>query len=416
MLPWRATMGSMSFMQSVSQLPSTEIVIAAGARTPFGAFMGSFLDLSATDLGVIASKAAIKQSGFSPEEIDQTIFGNVIQTSSDAAYLARHVGLKSGLRIKTTALTLNRLCGSGFQSVLTAAEQILLGQANVVLAGGSENMSQSPYLLQRFRQGYRLGNNVAVDSLQSGLTDSYNGLPMGITAENLAKKYTITRKQSDEFSLQSQIKTKEAFEKGVFDDEVSPVTIQQKKKEMIIRQDEHPRFDTSIEMLTKLKPVFDKNGIVTAGSSSGIVDGAASLIVTTKHEVIRRGLPYLGKIISHGIAGCEPDIMGIGPVPAVRKALVSCGKTVRDMDIVEVNEAFAPQVLSVVKELGIDQKKLNVNGGAIAVGHPLAATGTRMILTALLELKRRNKRYALVTACIGGGQGIALVLENDQVS
>jgi len=404
---------NVSAMQSISYLPSTEVVIVAGARTPFGAFMGAFKNLSATELAVSASKAAIVRSGLTPADIDQAIFGNVIQSSPDAAYLARHVALKSGLNQGSIALTLNRLCGSGFQSVLSAAEQIFLGQAHVVLAGGAENMSQAPYWLTRMRGGFGLGDSEVIDSLQSGLTDAYNGLPMGITAENLAKKYTISRDGSDAFAYESQQKAQAGLEKGVFKEEIIPITVKQRKGERIIETDAHPRPETTLKQFAKLAPVFDPQGIVTPGSSSGIVDGAASLVVASKHEVFRRGLPYLGKIISHGISGCSPDVMGIGPVEASRKALLACGKTIKDMDIIEVNEAFAPQVLSVVHDLGIPQSKLNVNGGAIAIGHPLAATGSRIILHALLELKRRQKQYALVTACIGGGQGIALILENN---
>ncbi|MEZ4819380.1 MAG: acetyl-CoA C-acyltransferase [Bdellovibrionota bacterium] len=288
-------------MQSISQLPSTEVVIVHGARTPFGAWMGTLANQSATDLAVHASIAAMRVSGVQPEDIDQTIYGNVMQTSPDAAYLARHVALRSGLRQKTIALTLNRLCGSGFESVLQAAQQIILGQAHLILAGGSENMSQAPFWLQRFREGYRLGNAQAIDSLQAGLTDSYNGLPMGVTAENLAQKYAITREDSDAFSLQSQQRVQAALAQDVFAQEITPLTLPGKKQDITLDRDEHPRAQTNLEGLSKLPPVFAKGGIVTAGSSSGIVDGAASVIVASKHEVDRRGLPYLGKSFHTGL-------------------------------------------------------------------------------------------------------------------
>lgn len=401
----------MAMMKSMSMLSSTEIVICGGARTPFGGFMGSLSSKSATELATHAAKATLSKLDLDPQDIDQIIMGNVMQTSLDAPYLARHVGLYAGMKESSTALTINRLCGSGIESILQAASQILLGQAVMVLAGGAESMSQAPYTLPRLRSGYRLGPDSIMDTLQGGLTDAYNGLPMGITAENLAKQYDISREASDAFSLSSQQKYNHAWEKGVFEEEIAPMEIHIKKQTTTLAKDEHPRPQTTKEGLAKLKPVFDANGVVTAGSSSGIVDGAACVLVTTKHEATRRGLPILGRLISHGIAGCRPDIMGIGPVPASQKALLSIGKTFKDMSIVEINEAFAPQVLSVMRELGLKEQNVNVNGGAIAVGHPLAASGTRIVLHALLELQRRDAQFALTTACIGGGQGIALVLE-----
>lgn len=399
-------------MQSTSILSSREIVIVEGARTPFGGFMGSLATLSATDLSVLASKRALEKAKLDPLDLDQAIIGNVLQTSIDAPYLARHVGLRVGMREKTTSLTLNRLCGSGFQAILSAAYEIILGQAQLILAGGTESMSNAPFWMQRMRQGYRLGHAELIDSLQGTLTDSYTGLPMGKTAESLAELYQISRQAVDEFSYQSQMKTKKANEKNLFAQEVAPVVVAQKNKSITIINDEHPKPQTTVEGLQKLPAVF--GGVISPGSASGIVDGAASVIVASRYEAQRRGLPILGKLISHGISGCDPALMGLGPVEASRKALLACGKTIKDMDVIEINEAFAPQVMAVIKELGVDEKKLNVNGGAIALGHPLAASGTRLTLTALYELQRQNKRYALVTACIGGGQGIALVLENTQ--
>lgn len=399
-------------MKSITFLAEREVVIVAGARTPFGSYMGSLSQLTATELATLASKEAINRAGIAPEEIDQSIFGNVMQSSADAAYLARHVALHSGMSIDSTALTLNRLCGSGFQAILTAAEQILLGQAKIILAGGTENMSLAPFVLRNMRKGYRLGHAAVEDSLQQGLTDSYHNTPMGVTAENLAKDYKITRQMSDEFSLRSQTLYQQAKEKHIFDDEIVPVTIETRGKTNVIDSDEHPRPETTIEKLAGLPPVFDPKGVVTAGSSSGIVDGAAAVIVMSKAEAERRGLPYLGKLISFGISGCDPDRMGLGPVQSSQRALIAIGKTIQDMDRIEINEAFAPQTIAVELQLGIPRERLNIHGGAIALGHPLGASGTRIALHMLLELKRSKKRWGLTSACIGGGQGIALIFES----
>jgi acetyl-CoA acyltransferase 2 len=397
-------------MRGIDFLANREIVIVTGARTPFGAYLGSLSHLTATDLAVMASKAAITKAGIDPKEIDQCIFGNVMQTSADAAYIARHIGLYSGMTKESSALAVNRLCGSGFQAILSAAEQILLGQAKIVLAGGTENMSQSSFVLRNFRKGYRLGNSVAEDSLQNGLTDSYNKLPMGVTAETLAREYKITRQMSDEFSLRSQELYKQALEKNIFKDEVSPITMEVKGKTIVVDRDEHPR-ETSLEKLGKLPLVFDPNGVVTAGSSSGICDGAAAVIVMTKAEADRRGLKYLGKLVSFGVSGCDPDRMGLGPVASSRIALTRFGKTIQDMSVIEINEAFSPQTIAVELELGIPRDRLNMHGGAIAIGHPLGASGTRLSLHTLLELQRSGKQYGLAGACIGGGQGITLIFE-----
>ncbi|MCB0307855.1 MAG: acetyl-CoA C-acetyltransferase [Bdellovibrionales bacterium] len=401
-------------MKGFSYVSHREVVILAGARTPFGAFCGALRHYTATDLGVIASKQALVRSGINADEIDHVIFGNVIQSSPDAAYLARHIGLKSGVPIETPALTLNRLCGSGFEAIIHGAKEILLGEAKFVLAGGTENMTQAPHQIWNAREGIPLGKGKMTDSLWEGLRDSYNGLPMGVTAENLAKKYDIERQVSDQFSLESQEKTKLAKEKGHFKDEIVPIELKRKNETILLEHDEHPRPQTSLEALSKLKPVFDPKGIVTAGSSSGISDGAAAVILTTKEEAERRHLPYLGTLKAYGVVGCDPDFMGIGPAPAARKALLSLEKTVADMDLIEVNEAFAPQVIAVERELGIRRDKLNVNGGAIALGHPLAASGTRICLSLLLELNRAKKRFGLASACIGGGQGIAIIVESAQ--
>jgi acetyl-CoA C-acetyltransferase/acetyl-CoA acyltransferase 2 len=388
-----------------------EIVIVGGARTPFGTFCGAYAGLSATDLGVLAAKAAMQRSGVRPQDIDEVIFGNVLQTSSDAIYLARHIGLKAGVPKEVPALTVNRLCGSGFQAIISAAEQILLGRAKIVLAGGTENMTQAPHHIYGARSGFSMGHKRVVDSLMEGLTDSYPQLQMAITAENLATKYGITRAESDQFSYESQQKTKAAQEAGKFAEEMVPVEVAIKRETRLIAQDEHPRPQSTLEGLSKLFPVFKEKGLVTAGSASGIADGAAAVVIMSKDEALRRGLAYLGKLIAYGVAGCDPDVMGIGPVPAARKALTDIGKTVGDMELIEINEAFAPQVLSVARELGIRPDRLNVNGGAIAIGHPLAASGARITLSLLLELRRQKRRWGLGAACIGGGQGIAVILD-----
>jgi acetyl-CoA acyltransferase 2 len=403
----------LAIMKGIDFLANREVVIVSGARTPFGAYLGSLSGMTATQLAVHASKEAISRAKIDPKEIDQAIFGNVMQSSSDAAYLARHVALYCGMTKESTAITLNRLCGSGFQSILSAAEQIMLGQAKIVLAGGTENMSQAPHVMRNFRKGYRLGNAVVEDSLQQGLTDSYNKLPMGVTAENIAKDFKITRQMSDEFSLRSQVLYKEALDKGVFKDEIAPISMEVKGKTVVIDQDEHPR-ETTLEKLSKLPLVFDQNGVVTAGSSSGIVDGAAAVIVMSKAEAERRKIPYLGTLVSFGISGCDPDRMGMGPVASSQIALRRFGKTINDMDMVEINEAFAAQVLGVEMQLGIQRNKFNIHGGAISVGHPLGASGTRISLHTLLGLKRSGQRYGLAGACIGGGQGITLIFESSK--
>jgi acetyl-CoA acetyltransferase family protein len=388
------------------------VVIAHGARTPFGTFCGAFTNVSATDLAVVAAKEAMLRSKIKPEDVEQVIFGNVLQTSPDAVYCARHVGLKSGVPKEVPALTLNRLCGSGFQAIVSAAEQILLGRAKVVLAGGTENMTQAPHTIRGARQGLALGKGSMNDYLWEALLDSYNNLMMANTAENLARQYKITREEADQFALRSQQLTKAAQDAGRLAEEIVSVETRDRKgKPTRVEWDEHPRAETTIEGLAKLSAVFEKNGIVTAGNASGICDGAAAVVVMSKDEADRRGISYLGKLVAYGVSGCDPDVMGIGPVPAARKALNDFGKTLGDMDLVEVNEAFAPQTMAVERELGINREKLNVNGGAIALGHPLGASGARITLSLLLELRRRKKRWGLGSACIGGGQGIAVILE-----
>jgi len=388
-----------------------EIVIVGAKRTPFGGFGGSFKNTTATDLAVTSSKAALQQAGVSPSDIDHVVFGNVVQSDVTAIYSPRHIGLKSGVPQNVGALGVNRLCGSGFQAVVTAAQMIQVGEAGLVLAGGTENMSLIPYVVRGARWGYRMGPGEFEDYLTAALTDQYAGMPMAITAENLAEKYKITREQCDALALSSQQRAKTAMEKNLFAAEITPVEIADRKGTVQITKDEHPKPETTPEILAKLKAVFKKEGVVTAGNASGIVDGAASLIVTSARLAKQKGLKPLARLVSYGSAGCDPKMMGIGPVPATHKALENAKMKLSQMDLVEVNEAFAAQYLSVEKELGLDRNITNVNGGAIALGHPLAASGARILTTLIYELGRRGGKYGLGTACIGGGQGIAVILE-----
>jgi acetyl-CoA acyltransferase 2 len=392
---------------------SKNIVIVGAKRTAFGTMQGTLKNVSATDLAVVASKAALAQSKVAAEAIGHVIVGNVMQTSADAIYCARHVGLKSGLPITTPALTVNRLCGSGFQAIINGVEQILLGEAEVVLTGGTENMTQAPHILRGARDGWPFGKSPQVeDSLWGALTDSYTNTPMAVTAETLATKYGITRKDCDDFALQSQQRWAAANEKGFFKDEITPVEITTKKGTTQFQVDEHPRPQTTLETLGKLPPVFKKDGVVTAGNASGICDGAAALVVTTEEYAKSKGLEPLARIVSWGVAGVDPNIMGIGPAPAIKNALARAELKLSDMDVVEVNEAFAPQYLAVEKELGLDRQKTNVNGGAIALGHPLGASGARITAHLVYEIRRRKAKYAVGSACIGGGQGLAIILSS----
>jgi acetyl-CoA acyltransferase 2 len=395
----------------MKKLPKA-IWIVSAKRTPFGALSGTLKDVSAIDLAVHASKAAIAQSGVAPEEFDHVILGNVQQTSPDALYGARHVGLKAGLPIAAPALTLNRLCGSGFQAVVTAAEQILLGDAKAVLAAGSENMTQAPHSMWGLRDGQKFGRPPKlVDTLWEALTDSYSQTPMAVTAENLAVKYGITREQADAFALRSQERWAAAQESGGFADEIASMEVAQGRKSVTLDRDEHPRPGTTLEILAKLPPVFKKDGVVTAGNASGICDGAAALVVVDAEWGKSRGLKPLAQLLQWGVAGVEPTLMGIGPAPAIRSALERAGIAQNDIDLFDVNEAFAAQFLAVQKELGLPEEKTNVNGGAIALGHPLGASGARITANLVYTLQKRNARLAVGAACIGGGQGIAVVLE-----
>jgi acetyl-CoA acetyltransferase family protein len=394
---------------------SGSVVFLSAVRTPFGTFGGKLKDLSPVDLAVHASKAAIARAGVTAADVDQTIFGNVLYTTKESIYFARHVALKSGCREETSALTLNRLCGSGFQAVVSGAQEIILGDAQLCLVGGAESMSQAPHVTRGLRWGTPLGRGpVMEDVLWEGLTDSYVGLGMAETAENLAERYNLDRGCVDEFALRSQQLSKAAWDEGVFDDEVVPVPIPNPKTGKVdeFARDEHMRPDTSAEKLAALKPAFRKGGVVTAGNASGIGDGAAALVIAGEKFARDRGLKPLGRLVSWGVVGVDPAVMGIGPVPASKAALAKAGLSMDDMDLIEVNEAFAAQTCAVERELSLPREKLNVHGGAIALSHPLAASGARITAHLLHSLRAQGKRYGLGTACIGGGQGIAVVIES----
>jgi acetyl-CoA acetyltransferase family protein len=388
-----------------------QVVFLAAARTPFGTFGGSLKGLSATELGILAGRAAVERAGVDPSEYGQVFFGNVIQTSADAVYLARHVGLNAGLPIEVPAMTLNRLCGSGFQAVIDGAEDILYGGSRVCLTGGTESMSQAPHVVRGARWGLRLGPAVPLeDSLWEALTDTYCGFSMAQTAENLAEEYDISREEVDGYALRSQRLAKAAWDEGRFDDEVISVTLLERGVETEFRFDEHIRPETTLEGLGSLRPYFKKDGLVTAGNASGIGDGSAALVISDAEFTSAHGLQTMGSLVSWAVAGVPPRIMGIGPAPAARKALDKAGLALDDMDLIEVNEAFAPQYVAVEKELGLHRDKVNVNGGAIAVTHPLGATGARITTHLLHELGRRGGGLGLGSACIGGGQGIAVIV------
>jgi acetyl-CoA acetyltransferase family protein len=391
---------------------SEDLVFVAAKRTPFGTFGGALKKLTATDLGVIAARAAIEQAGVSVEDIDHVIFGNVQQTSADAIYIARHIGLRCEIPQKVPALTVNRLCGSGFESIVQGAQRIMLGEARCVLVGGTENMSQAPHIVRGARWGLPLGKAGDLeDSLWSSLTDSYTGMPMAMTAEKLAETHDISQDQVDDFSARSQRLHGEAQEKGHFKDELTPVELKSRKGTKLFEADEHGRPETTAESLKKLPKVFKKDGVIHAGAASGICDGAAALILCSKSFADEKGLKPIGKLVNWGVSGCDPTVMGIGPVPATKNAFERAETNMGEMDIVEINEAFAPQALACAKDLEVPMEKLNVDGGAIAVGHPLGATGARITTHLLYALKQRGGKVGLGTACIGGGQGISVIVE-----
>jgi acetyl-CoA acyltransferase 2 len=391
---------------------SKDVVILSGARTPMARYTGAFAETSAIDLGAAAAREAIRHSGAEPSEFDHVVIGNVMQTSSDAIYGARHVGLKAGLPIEVPAVTVNRLCGSGMEAISQGAQRILLGDASLVLAGGMENMTQCPHVIRGARMGFRLGEGLLEDSLMSGLYDPVSGCTMSDTAENLAAQYGIARHACDEFALRSQQLAEAAFRACRMKEEIVPVEAKKGRKTITVSADDHRRPETTLDTLSSLPPAFRKDGVITAGNASGIVDGAAAVAMAHEKIAKERGWKPLGRIISWATVGVEPRIMGIGPAPAIRKALSLAGLKLDRMDLIEVNEAFAAQYLAVEKELGLDRNKVNVNGGAIALGHPLGMSGTRLVLTLLLELRRRNAKYGVASACIGGGQGIAMIVES----
>ncbi len=388
-----------------------EIVILDGARTAMAEYNGAFADVSAIDLAVAASREALKRSSTEPGAIDHVIFGNALQTSGDAIYGARHVALKAGVPIEVPALTVNRLCGSGFEAIVLGAQRILLQEATTVLSGGMENMSQAPHVIRGARRGLRLGQGQLEDSLMVALLDSYCGLYMAQTSDRVAAKYGVTREEQDAYAYASQQRAAEAWASCRLSEEVVPVEVKTGRKTVTVARDDHLRPDTTLEGLAALPPSFGKGGMVTAGNASGIVDGAAAVVVTSGANAKAKGIRPLARLVSWAAVGCEPELMGIGPAPAARRALERAGLKKNQIDLWEINEAFAGQILGVIRELDLDRERLNVNGGAIALGHPLAATGTRCTLTLAREMRRRGARYGLAGACIGGGQGIALVLE-----
>jgi acetyl-CoA acetyltransferase family protein len=388
-----------------------DIYILGGARTPMAEYTGKLKDFSAIDLGAIAARAAMERTGVKPDAVDHVVFGNVLQSSADAVYGARHVGLKTGLPIEVPALTVNRLCGSGIQAAINGAQMILLDEADVVLTGGMESMSQAPHVIRGLRTGLRLGQGQLEDTLWSALLDTHCGCTMAVTAENCAAKYAVSRQEQDCYAIRSQQLADRAWREGRLKEEVVSVEITTKKGVERFEQDDHMRPDSTLEALKKLPPAFSKNGCVTAGNASGIVDGGAALLLASERGVREHRLQPLARLTHWAAVGVEPTVMGMGPAPATRMVLDRAGLTLKDIDLIEVNEAFAAQYLAVEKELGLDRERVNVNGGAIALGHPLGMTGTRLLLTLTLELRRRDLKRGLATACIGGGQGIAAIVE-----
>ncbi|XP_037823851.1 3-ketoacyl-CoA thiolase, mitochondrial [Lucilia sericata] len=390
------------------------VYIVAAKRTAFGTFGGALKNINQTQLQTTAAKAALASSGLSPEKVDTVVIGHIMTSSStDGTYLPRHVSLGCGVPIEKPALGVNRLCGSGFQSIVNGAQDIIMGSAKVSLTGGVENMSQCPFIARNMRFGTSLGTNYQLeDALWAGLTDTYCKLPMALTAENLADQYKISRERVDEFSLRSQKNWEKAQNEGVFNTEITPIKLKVKGKEVDFVVDEHPRPKTTIEGLAKLPSLFKKNGVVTAGTASGICDGASSVVIASEDALKEYNLKPLARLVAYSYVGCPPEIMGIGPVPAIQNVLKVSGLKMEDIDLFEINEAFAAQTLACADALGLDMNKLNVNGGAIALGHPLGASGNRIMGHLTHELQRKKLKYAIGSACIGGGQGIALLIES----
>ncbi|QQY79582.1 acetyl-CoA C-acetyltransferase [Keratinibaculum paraultunense] len=389
-----------------------EVVIVSAVRTPIGTFGGSFKNVSAVKLGTVVAEEAMKRATIKPDMVDEVIFGNVLQAGL-GQNVARQISIHSGIPVEVPSYTVNKVCASGLKAITLAAQSIMAGEGDIILAGGTENMSQAPYILKGARWGYRMGDGVLEDYMvKDGLWDIFNDYHMGITAENVAEKYNITREEQDKFALRSQLRAEEAIKSGRFKDEIIPVEVPQRKGDpLIVDTDEHPRFGSTIEGLAKLRPAFKKGGTVTAGNASGINDGAAALVLMAKEKAEELGLKPLATIKAYGAAGVDPSIMGIGPVPATKKVLSKVNMTIDDMDLIEANEAFAAQSLAVAKELNFDDEKVNVNGGAIALGHPIGASGARIVVTLLYEMEKRDVKTGLATLCIGGGQGMAMIVE-----
>ncbi|MDP2713523.1 beta-ketothiolase BktB [Rheinheimera sp.] len=390
----------------------TDIVILAGARTAIGSFGGSLAALSPAQLGTAVAKAAISRSGVVATDVDHAVFGHIITTGAEDAYLARHIALSSGMAASSAAFNVNRLCGSAVQSVISAAQLIQLGQSTLALAGGAESMSNGAYLLPNVRRGLKMGHAAITDLTLGILTDPFGSGHMGLTAETIAAQYGFSRADLDAFAAQSHQRAAMAQQQGYFAEQIVPVTVKAGRTEYVFDRDEHIRADTSVESLAKLKPAFKADGIVTAGNASGLNDGAAAMLLTSRFEAEKRGLKPKARILGYAFAGVEPGVMGLGPIPAVQQVLAQTGLTVADIDVIELNEAFAAQAMAVSQTLGFDNAKVNPNGGAIALGHPVGATGSVLIIKLLAELERVAGRYGLVTMCIGGGQGIALLLES----
>jgi acetyl-CoA acetyltransferase family protein len=389
----------------------TDIFILGGARTPMTEYVGALKDVSAIELGVVAARGAFQKTAVKPEWVDHVVFGNVLQTSADAIYGARHVALKAGVPIEVPALTVNRLCGSGIQAAVTGAHQILAGDADIVLAGGIENMSQAPHVIRGLRSGLKLGQGALEDSLYEGLRDTMCGMFMAETAEKCASNYSISREEQDRYAIRSQQCADDAWKQGRFAEEVVPVEVKTRRGTTLVERDDHMRPDTTLDALAKLPTAFSKNGTVTAGNASGIVDGGAAVLLASYAGTRARGLRPIARLLGWAVVGVDPSIMGMGPAPAIRKLLEKNALTLEQIDLFEINEAFAAQYLAVEKDLGLNREKVNVNGGAIALGHPLGATGARILLTLTLEMRRREVKLGVAAACIGGGQGIAALVE-----
>lgn len=399
---------------SVGASLSKSVFVVGAKRTPFGTFGGALKGVSPTQLQALAGNAALKAGNIDPALVDSTVVGNVLSGSgADTPYIARHVALMCGLRQETPALTVNRLCGSGFQSIVNGAQEILLGDSQIVLTGGSDNMSASPYAVRDIRFGTRLGVDPKLeDMMWASLTDAYTGTPMGVTAENLGAKYGLTRAEVDEFALRSQQTWGQAQQAGVFKDEIVGVELKSKKGPKLMEVDEHPKPQTTIEQLNKLRSVFKKDGLVTAGSASGICDGAAAVILASEEAVAKHGLTPLARIVGYGLSGCEPTIMGFGPVPAIRAMLEKTGKSLGEIENLEINEAFGAQALSCLKELDYPLEQFNTSGGAIALGHPLGASGARISAHLVHKMRQNGQKLSIGSACIGGGQGISILFES----